>query len=226
MAYGLAATGVVPTKQWIADCLRAAQQQPSAAAPPAASSAAAAALLDGASASRLCYALHVWGCDPGKAAAAWLLAGAAEAALSPGDAAVVLLGAAHLGVQGILGEAGGGHVSRAWLEGFVDRHVLSLLPSMDGDALASCAAALPGLSSAIPRRREVLETVEAAVANRMTSGEMGAEALTQVAVQLYRIKHRPGSAWIEQALTYAQGIQGRPGGGAKAIEWLNALAKL
>ena len=48
--------------------------------------------------------------------------------MTPGDCALILLGASHLGTQGLLGDAGAGHVTKAWLDGFIDGAVLPLIP--------------------------------------------------------------------------------------------------
>lgn len=104
VAYGLARTGVIPSKPWVADLLRAAQANPD---PPASrgqeSARESQALPDGPSASRLCYSLLVWGADAGQVAAGWLLQGVSAAMasgqLSASDAAIVFLGTSHLGVQ-------------------------------------------------------------------------------------------------------------------------------
>lgn len=99
VAYGLARTGVIPSKPWVADLLRAAQANPD----PQEAAREAQVLPDGPSASRLCYSLLVWGADAGQVAAGWLLQGVSAAMasgqLSASDAAIVFLGTSHLGVQ-------------------------------------------------------------------------------------------------------------------------------
>jgi hypothetical protein len=99
---------------------------------------------------------------------------------------MLLLGASHIGVQTLLGV--GDHVSKAWLEAFIDTAGLPLLPRMPPDALASLAAALPGLSSSLPRREKVLAALEEAVERGLARGNFPAAALEQVSGYLTETK--------------------------------------
>ncbi|GAX86190.1 hypothetical protein CEUSTIGMA_g13603.t1 [Chlamydomonas eustigma] len=234
VAYAVASTGVVPTKQWIADAMRAAQR------PPAGSSSSSTLSLedqqqglsteiakaDGASVARLCYAVSAWGADPGKTAAAWLLEAAAAAAaagsLTPKDAALILLGASQLGVQGLLGSLGSGHVTKEWLQKFSEQALLPLMPRMASRAIATVSTALPAVIGVLSNREEILSSLEQAAGRRLDREEISIQDLEQVAMGLFSAKHRPQKMWLQTALRYAES---KPAG-AKAKVWLQDLAKL
>jgi hypothetical protein len=139
---------------------------------------------DGASVARICYAVSAWGADPGKSTAAWLLDAAAAAAasgrLSPGDAALILLGSSQLGVQGLLGALGIGHVSKEWLQQFSQQALLPLIPRMASRALATVSTALPALVGALGNGEEILVTLEQATGRRLDRKEMSVQDLEQV----------------------------------------------
>ena len=242
MAFGIAATGIVPTKMWMAECLKAAQRPSISIGPPPASPsvdrreapgentplqpAASPADLDGSSAARVAYSLSAWGYDPGSGVASWLLEGAARDPGSPGDVALLLLGASHLGVQGpLLGGAGGGHVPRAWIEAFLVHEVLSGVGRMDAEALAAIAAALPALLKAeVAHGRQTADATVAAVAAHISAGSMSVSALGQVAVALFRAKYRPPQEWLDSAASFAE-QQASKGGkeGEQCTDWIRAL---
>ena len=97
---------------------------------------------------------------------------------------------------------------------------------MDPTALATLSSALPDLlaKGAVPRRHEIMAALEAAASGLMLSGVMTLDALQQIAVGLFRAKHRPTRPWLEASERFAESYGGRER--ADCLEWLQALGRL
>ena len=120
---------------------------------------------------------------------------------------------------------------RVWIEAFLREEVIPKLTSgsMDPEALASVAAAVPALIDAdVSHGREAAGALMQAVSGHIESSSMTVTALGQVAVSLFKAKVRPSQAWLDVAAAFVKGSSSMDATRRECeqcLDWLQALAR-